>query len=141
MAKILLVDDSALARRILRGYLEPAGHQIMEAQDGFSGLELYALEKPDLVLLDLTMEGMHGLDVLRELRRMDPSARVVVATADIQRSTQEMAGEAGACGFVSKPFLREQVLEAVQQALPRAERPAAAEEGEIHSPCADGPAA
>lgn len=87
------------------------------------------------------MEGMHGLDVLRELRRMDPSARVVVATADIQRSTQEMAEGAGACGFVSKPFLREQVLKAVQQALLRAHGPAAAEEGEVASPCADGPAA
>ncbi|MGC8872857.1 MAG: response regulator [Chloroflexia bacterium] len=141
MARILLVDDSALVRRILRGFLESAGHQIVEAQDGISGLEAYYLEKPDLVLLDLTMEGMHGLDVLRELLRMDPSARVVVATADIQRSTQEMAEGAGACGFVSKPFVREHVLEAVRQALSREPGPAAAEEGESTFPCVDGPAA
>jgi len=129
MAKILLVDDSALARRILRRCLEPEGHQIIEAQDGISALEAYFLEKPDLVLLDLTMEGMHGLDVLREMRRLDPSARVVVATADIQESTQRMAQEAGACGFVVKPFVQKQVLEVVGRALPAVGGPATAEEG------------
>jgi two-component system chemotaxis response regulator CheY len=129
MAKILLVDDSALARRILRRCLEPEGHQIIEAQDGISALEAYFLEKPDLVLLDLTMEGMHGLDVLREMRRLDPSARVVVATADIQESTQRMAQEAGACGFVVKPFVPKQVLEVVGRALPAVGGPATAEEG------------
>jgi two-component system chemotaxis response regulator CheY len=129
MAKILLVDDSALARRILRRCLEPEGHQIIEAQDGISALEAYFLEKPDLVLLDLTMEGMHGLDVLREMQRLDPSARVVVATADIQESTQRMAQEAGACGFVVKPFVPKQVLEVVGRALPAVGGPATAEEG------------
>ncbi|MFQ5595716.1 MAG: response regulator transcription factor [Anaerolineae bacterium] len=117
MAKILAVDDSNLSRRLLRRILEPAGHQVIEAADGMAGLERYFLEKPDLVFLDLTMTGTHGLDVLRQLREMDPAARVIIATADIQKSSRVMAEEAGAIGFVNKPFIEETVLMAVNTAL------------------------
>jgi two-component system chemotaxis response regulator CheY len=78
---------------------------------------LYFLDRPDLVLLDLTMPGMHGLDVLSTLRRMDPAARVVVATADIQSSTRVLAEQAGALGFINKPLGAENVLTAVNEAL------------------------
>ncbi|MCP4515502.1 MAG: response regulator, partial [Delftia sp.] len=64
MARILVVDDSGLARRMLRKKLEPQGHEVSEAPDGSSALEFYFLEKPDLVFLDLTMAEMHGLEVL-----------------------------------------------------------------------------
>jgi len=117
MAKILIVDDSSLSRRMLRNILEPAGHQVVEAADGLGGLEQYALAKPDLVSLDMTMTGMHGLDVLTKLREMDPHARIVVASADVQSSTRELAEAAGAVGFIAKPFLSEQVLNAVNAAL------------------------
>jgi two-component system chemotaxis response regulator CheY len=117
MAKILIVDDSNLSRRILRNILEPAAHQVSEAADGISGLEQYFLDKPDLVLLDLTMTGMHGLEVLAKLREMDPRARVLVASADIQTQTRELVLAGGAVGFVNKPFVGEHVLEAVTRAL------------------------
>jgi two-component system chemotaxis response regulator CheY len=117
MAIILLVDDSNLSRRILRRILEPAGHSILEAPDGMSAIERYFLERPDLVMLDMTMGGMHGLDVLSKLHELDPQARVVVATADIQSSTQALAREAGAAAFVAKPFIAEHVLAAVDKAL------------------------
>lgn len=117
MAKILIVDDSSLARRILRNILEPAAHQISEAAEGIAALEQYFLVKPDLVLLDLTMTGMHGLDVLAKLREMDPRARVLVASADIQTQTRDLALAGGAVGFINKPFVGEQVLEAVTRAL------------------------
>ncbi len=69
MAKILIVDDSSMSRRMLRNILEKAGHQVIEAKDGISGIEAYFLDHPDIVLLDLVMEGMYGLDVSKCCRR------------------------------------------------------------------------
>lgn len=119
MAKILVVDDSGLSRRTLRKILEANGHVVKEAEDGDSALEQYFLDKPDLVLLDLVMKGMYGIDVLNKLREMDPETRVIVATADIQSSTHTMVREAGACGFITKPFAPDLVNEAVDAALER----------------------
>ena len=115
--KILIVDDSSLSRRTLRRILESAEYEIVEADDGMAALEVYFLEKPSLVLLDLVMKGMYGLDVLVKLREMDQHARVVVASADIQSSTRKMVDEAGALGFIHKPFIPEQVITAVETAL------------------------
>jgi two-component system chemotaxis response regulator CheY len=115
--KILIVDDSALSRRTLRRILESAGYEVVEADDGMAALEVYFLEKPDLVLLDLVMKGMYGLDVLVKLREMDQEARVVVASADIQSSTRKLVDEAGARGFINKPFVSEQVIAGVEAAL------------------------
>lgn len=115
--KILIVDDSALSRRTLRRILETAGYEVVEAEDGMTALELYFLDKPTLVLLDLVMKGMYGLDVLVKLREMDPKALVVVASADIQSSTRKMVDEAGALAFINKPFASEQVIAAVEAAL------------------------
>lgn len=115
--KVLIVDDSALSRRTLRRILETADYEIVEAEDGMTALEVYFLEKPTLVLLDLVMKGMYGLDVLVKLREMDPKALVVIASADIQSSTRKLVDEAGALGFINKPFVSEQVLTAVEAAL------------------------
>ena len=115
--KILIVDDSALSRRTLRRILETAGYTVVEADDGMTALEVYFLEKPEIVLLDLVMKGMYGLDVLVKLRELDQQARVVVASADIQSSTRKMVDEAGALGFINKPFISEQVIAIVESAL------------------------
>jgi two-component system chemotaxis response regulator CheY len=117
MAKILIVDDSAMSRRILRGMLESGGHQIVEADDGMVALETFFLEKPDVVFLDLIMKGMFGIEVLKKLKEMDPAARVIIATADIQNSTVAMTRAEGAVGFVTKPFVAQQLLAAVDSAL------------------------
>lgn len=117
MAKILIVDDSALSRRMLRGILEGAGHEVVEAQDGLMALERFSLERPDLVMLDMTMEGMHGLDVLEKIRQMDSKAPVLAASADIQQTTQDLFFKAGGTGFVYKPFDTAQVLPALENAL------------------------
>lgn len=116
-AKIMVVDDSAMSRRTMRRILEGAGYSVVEAEEGMAALELYFLEKPDVVFLDLVMKGMYGLDVLEKLREMDAGARVVVASADIQSSTRTMVEEAGASGFINKPFVVEQVLAAAAAAL------------------------
>lgn len=116
-AHILIVDDSGFARRTLRQMLESAGNTIEEAKDGHEALERYFLRKPDLVMLDMVMEGLNGLEVLTKLRELDPDARVVIATADIQSSTRAEAQAAGASGFVCKPFEREHVLKTASTIL------------------------
>jgi two-component system chemotaxis response regulator CheY len=117
MARILIVDDSSLSRKISRRMLEEAGHTVEDAADGLAALERYALARPDLVLLDVTMNEMNGLEVLQKLRAMDPAARVVMATADAQTSTRTLSEAGGAVGFVLKPLTREAVLRAVDAAL------------------------
>lgn len=117
MARILVVDDSALSRRVSRRILESAGHAVADVADGLAALERYALDRPDLVLLDVTMAEMDGLEVLRQLRTMDPAAVVVMATADVQSSTRTLAEAGGASGFVVKPLAADAVLRAVAGAL------------------------
>lgn len=111
--KIMIVDDSAMSRRSLKRVLESADYSVVEAEDGIAALERYFLERPDLVLLDMLMKGMYGLDVLSKLREMDANARVIVVTADIQNSTRSMAQEAGALAFINKPFGPDIVLQTV----------------------------
>ena len=103
MSKVLLVDDSGLARRSTRRVLEDAGYTVVEAEDGLSALERFVMEKPDVVLLDLVMKGMYGLDVLAKIRQMDPAAKVIVVSADVQTSSHDMVRAAGASGFINKP--------------------------------------
>jgi two-component system chemotaxis response regulator CheY len=115
--KVLIVDDSALTRRSLRQILETAGCEVVEAENGLDALERYFLDKPDVVMLDLVMHGMYGLEVLQKIKELDPRARVVVVSADVQTSSQDMAGEAGAAAFINKPFDRTDILAALDAAL------------------------
>lgn len=114
--KILLIDDSALSRSIVKRALGNK-FRYLEASDGMSGLETYFLEKPDLVILDLTMPGINGMEVLSRLREMDPQARIVIGTADIQDFSRHQAEDLGAIGFIVKPFTTENIQEVVGNAL------------------------
>jgi two-component system chemotaxis response regulator CheY len=117
VAKVLIVDDSNLARRGTRRILEEAGHDVVEAQDGLAALELYFTERPHLTILDVTMRDMDGIEVLTRLRELDAQAVAIVVTADVQASTRQMAKEAGAVDFVMKPVLPAVLLAAVDGAL------------------------
>ena len=116
-ARILVVDDSSLARRTLRQIIESAGHTVDDASNGAEALEKYFLQRHDLVFLDLVMEHMTGLEVLEKLREIDPKVRVIVATADIQASARNDATQRGACEVINKPFTRDRVLSALQNVL------------------------
>ena len=116
-SKIMVVDDSAMSRRSLRRVLESDGYLVIEAEDGMTALEKYHLERPDLVMLDMLMKGMYGLDVLAKLREMDDQARVIIVSADIQNSTKNLASEGGARAFVNKPFAASALLETVAGVL------------------------
>ena len=115
--KLLLVDDSGLARRSMRSILEASDFEVVEAEDGMIALEKYFVERPDIVMLDLVMKGMYGLDVLTKLREMDPSACVIVVSADVQSSSRDMVEAAGASAFVNKPVDREQLLAVIRSVL------------------------
>jgi two-component system, chemotaxis family, chemotaxis protein CheY len=116
-ARILVVDDSGLARRRARTILEGAGFEVLEAEDGIAALESYFVAKPDLVLLDLVMKGMYGLDVLSKLRELDPDAKVIVVSADVQTSSHDLVAVAGASGFVVKPFEADEIVAKVTSTL------------------------
>jgi two-component system, chemotaxis family, chemotaxis protein CheY len=115
--KVLLVDDSGMARRSTRRLLEQAGYEVVEAEDGLSALERFAVDKPDIVLLDLVMKGMYGLDVLEKIRELDPLARVIVISADVQTSSRELVQAAGASGFINKPAPPTEVVQMIEQVL------------------------
>lgn len=117
MPKVLIVDDSGLARRGTRRILEGARFDVIEAEDGLSAIEKYFIEKPDVVVLDLVMKGMYGLDVLAKLREIDPSARVIVVSADIQTSSRELVTAGGAAAFLTKPLEGPELVNAVNSAL------------------------
>lgn len=112
--RILIVDDSAFARRKLREVLESRGYTIEEAASGAEALEKYPRYHPDAVLLDVVMEAMDGCQVLARLRALDPDAHVILATADVQSATRAEAFKLGASGFVNKPFNPDEVLAAVK---------------------------
>lgn len=117
MSTILIVDDSAYARRTMRKTLEGAEHTVVEAGGGMAAIENYFLQHPELVLLDLTMEDMDGLEVLRKLRELDAGARVIVVSADVQKSTEKMVREAGGAAFLGKPVASDVLLSTIESVM------------------------
>lgn len=108
-AKILIVDDSSLSRRTLRQHLEALGHTVTEATDGAQALERFFVEPPQLVILDMVMTGMYGLEVLAKMQEINPEIPVIIATADIQQSTAQDVRAGGAKGLLNKPVNREKL--------------------------------
>lgn len=113
----MIVDDSAYARRVHRAMLEHAGHAIVEAATGHAAIETFSLEHPDVTILDLSMADIGGVEVLKTLRALDERARVIVVSADVQRSTERAVMDAGAECFVAKPASAEQLVGAIASAM------------------------
>lgn len=120
MADILIVDDDARVRRILRRILEGDGHQVVEAEDGTVALRRFAGHPADLVITDVYMEEMGGLEFLMRLREAWPEAKVVVMTGGgfIEgKDLLEAAGPLGAIATLSKPIEIDDVQTVVSRAL------------------------
>ena len=115
MAKILVVDNAAFMRMKCARLLTSSGHEVVEASNGVEAVERYKTEKPDAVLLDITMPDMDGLQALKELRKLDPNAKVAMVTAMGQQSMVMEALKSGASDFVIKPFDADRVLAAVEK--------------------------
>ena len=112
--KILIVDDAMFMRRVIRKALESNGYEnIVEAADGQHSLESFRIEQPDLVLLDITMPDMSGLDVLEKILQSDPMAKVIMCSALGQESVVQKALGTGALDFAVKPFKPEVLMKIV----------------------------
>ena len=114
MAKILVVDDAAFMRKVIKDTLSKAGYtDLHEAVDGADAVEKYNSLKPDLVLMDITMPNMDGLEALKAIRASDGSANVVMCSAMGQETMVIDAIRSGAKDFIVKPFKGERVLKTV----------------------------
>lgn len=115
MSKILIADDSQFMRNVLKDILHGAGYtDTLECADGKECLAKYAAEKPDLVLLDIIMPDVDGLEVLKKLGK---DAKIVVISAVGQEKMIEEAKKLGALDYIVKPFDNAKVIEAVKKAL------------------------
>ncbi|MDD5092899.1 MAG: response regulator [Dehalococcoidia bacterium] len=115
MAKILVVDDAPFMRMRASKLLSENGFQVIEAGNGAEAVKKYKDEKPDAVMMDITMPEMDGLQALKEMRKLDPNAKVCMVTAMGQQSIVLEAISAGAKDFVVKPFDANRVLATVQK--------------------------
>ena len=117
MGTILVVDDAAFHRSQIRDLVVELGHQAIEAVDGVEAIQLYVRHKPDAVLLDVAMTTMDGLTALKDLLKLDPSAKVCMLTAANQLSTIELALERGAKDYVLKPLNKPRIKLALENML------------------------
>ncbi len=118
MAKILIADDSAFMRKLLENAIKKSGdHQITSVPDGLDAIARYKEISPDVVFLDITMIKVSGIDALKEIRKMDSKAKVFICTSVGQDAVVKEATDAGAFGFVNKPFKEDQVISAVRKVL------------------------
>jgi two-component system chemotaxis response regulator CheY len=117
MATILTVDDSPSIRQMIKVVLEPAGHTVIEAGDGAQGLEKAKAARPALVITDLNMPVMNGLELIKALRTVPTLAGlpIVFLTTESNDAIKQQAKAAGATGWITKPFKPEQLLTVVSK--------------------------
>lgn len=116
--KVLIVDDAAFMRMMIKEILSKNGYSIVgEASDGAQAVEKYKELGPDLVTMDITMPEMDGISALKEIKKMDPNARVIMCSAMGQQAMVIDAIQAGAKDFIVKPFQADRVLEAIKKTL------------------------
>ncbi len=115
--KILIVDDAKFMRVRCARILTDQGFTVIEAENGVQAVEKYQVESPDAVLMDISMPEMDGLNALRAIRELDPSARVAMLTAMGQQNVVIEAIKAGAKDFIVKPFEPDRVLKSLTKLL------------------------
>ncbi len=119
MATILIIEDEPELVRVLRSYLEQAGFNVLTAGRGDTGLSTWEYKRPDLVVLDLNLPGMDGLDVAREIRRKS-NTPILMLTARVEEADQLIGLELGADDYIPKPFSPRVVVARVRSLLRRA---------------------
>ena len=117
MARILVVDDAAFMRVRAAKVLTDNGHEVAQAENGLEAIKQYVEWKPDAVLMDITMPEMDGLTALKEIRKIDPNARIAMVTAMGQQAIVMQALKDGAKDFVLKPMQADRVLAALAKLL------------------------
>jgi len=115
---ILIVDDAAFMRMMIKDILTKNGYTVVgEAPDGLQAIEKYKALSPDLVTMDITMPEMDGITALKEIRKIDPHAKVIMCSAMGQQAMVIDAIQAGAKDFIVKPFQADRVIEAIKKTL------------------------
>lgn len=116
--RVLVVDDAAFMRMMIKDILRKGGYEVVgEAEDGARAIEKFRELRPDLVTMDITMPDMDGITAVKEIRRVDPNAIIIMCSAMGQQAMVIDAIQAGAKDFVVKPFQPDRVLEAVRKVL------------------------
>ena len=116
MAKILIVDDAAFMRMMIKDILTKNGYEVVaEAANGVEAVELYKSHQPDLVTMDITMPEMDGIEAVKQIKAVNPAAKVIMCSAMGQQSMVMDVIKAGANDFIVKPFQADRVLEAVKK--------------------------
>ena len=119
MAKnILICDDAAFMRMMIKDILTKNGYNVAgEAENGLKAVEKYNETKPDLVMMDITMPEMDGIQALKKIKETDPSATVIMCSAMGQQAMVIEAIQSGAKDFIVKPFQADRVLEAIKKVV------------------------
>ncbi len=118
MAKVMICDDAAFMRMMIKDILTKNGYEIAaEAENGQKAVEKYPEVKPDLVLMDITMPEMDGIQALKKIKEIDGGANVIMCSAMGQQAMVIEAIQSGAKDFIVKPFQAERVLEAVKKVV------------------------
>ncbi|TCZ79971.1 response regulator [Paenibacillus albiflavus] len=116
--RILVVDDAAFMRMMIRDILTKNGYEVCgEANDGAQAIEKFKDLRPDLVTMDITMPEMDGIIALKEIKKLDPNAKVIMCSAMGQQAMVIDAIQAGAKDFIVKPFQADRVIEAIKKTL------------------------
>lgn len=114
---VLVIDDDEMTLALLASILEDGGFAVYSTADGPRGVALYKEFFPDLVLLDIGLPTVSGIDVLKELKSIDEAARVVIISGYVSEQTNEDARKMGAAGVLQKPFTGDALLKTIESVL------------------------
>ena len=124
MPRVLVIDDAEYARDILKKILTSGGYEIAgEAADGEEGVREYSRTNPDIVIVDMIMPKMNGIETIRAIKKINPNAKVLVISADGQMAHIEEAVKAGALSYINKPYQWSVVLNELLQLTGGPEQP------------------
>ncbi len=116
MARVMVVDDAVFMRMTIRKMIETEGYEVVgEAGNGVEAVQKYMEVQPDVVMLDITMPEMNGIDALKRIKEFDPKAKVIMCSAMGQQVMVAQAIQSGAKDFIVKPFEKDRVLAALQR--------------------------
>lgn len=120
MARILVIDDEAQVRNVLRQMLEKAGHEVVEAPEGAAGLQVHREHLADLIITDILMPGKEGIETILALRKSVPKVKIIAISGGGRMNKVDLlsvAQEFGAARTLAKPFTRQELLAVVQEVL------------------------
>jgi len=115
MASVLIVDDAAFSRRMIRKYLQADGYEIWEATNGSEALNIVRDRVPDCLVTDLLMPEMNGFELLQALKEQGFAIPTIVISADIQDSSRQRGYDLGAAAFINKPPKEDELRQTVRQ--------------------------